>query len=177
MFGPAKRPLPQLPITVDDEGYLVAQSDFHEPVGPSFWERSAGVPPPLNLRRAPPLLLSAPPIPRNAPSRRQRRCISTNAQVLPGLSRSLAARRSPITGLFCSVRLPSLVLWLCSLPARSSRFSSKHPWLRRSTSPLRFGVVCLSDRCTTGQRCCLSPRLGCTCFESSSRVRSVNPGN
>jgi ubiquinol-cytochrome c reductase iron-sulfur subunit len=40
IFGPAKRPLPQLPITVDDEGYLIAQSDFHEPVGPSFWERS-----------------------------------------------------------------------------------------------------------------------------------------
>ncbi len=40
IFGPAKRPLPQLPIEVDDEGYLVAQSDFHEPVGPSFWERS-----------------------------------------------------------------------------------------------------------------------------------------
>jgi len=39
IFGPAKRPLPQLPISVDDEGYLVAQSDFHEPVGPSFWER------------------------------------------------------------------------------------------------------------------------------------------
>ena len=40
IFGPAARPLPQLPITVDDEGYLVAQSDFQEPVGPSFWERS-----------------------------------------------------------------------------------------------------------------------------------------
>ncbi|MGN6744399.1 MAG: cytochrome bc1 complex Rieske iron-sulfur subunit [Amnibacterium sp.] len=39
IFGPAKRPLPQLPISVDSEGYLVAQSDFHEPVGPSFWER------------------------------------------------------------------------------------------------------------------------------------------
>ena len=39
IFGPAARPLPQLPIAVDDEGYLVAQSDFHEPVGPSFWER------------------------------------------------------------------------------------------------------------------------------------------
>lgn len=41
IFGPAKRPLPQLPISVDSEGYLVAQSDFHEPVGPSFWERLA----------------------------------------------------------------------------------------------------------------------------------------
>nr|WP_090030953.1 Rieske 2Fe-2S domain-containing protein [Cellulomonas marina] len=39
VFGPASRPLPQLPIEVDSEGYLVAQSDFHEPVGPSFWER------------------------------------------------------------------------------------------------------------------------------------------
>ncbi|KQX07009.1 MULTISPECIES: cytochrome bc1 complex Rieske iron-sulfur subunit [unclassified Leifsonia] len=40
IFGPAKRPLPQLPIAVDSEGYLIAQSDFLEPVGPSFWERS-----------------------------------------------------------------------------------------------------------------------------------------
>ena len=39
IFGPAARPLPQLPITVDDEGYLIARSDFNEPVGPSFWER------------------------------------------------------------------------------------------------------------------------------------------
>ncbi len=40
IFGPAARPLPQLPITVDAEGYLVARSDFTEPVGPSFWERN-----------------------------------------------------------------------------------------------------------------------------------------
>jgi ubiquinol-cytochrome c reductase iron-sulfur subunit len=39
IFGPAKRPLPQLPITVDADGYLVARRDFTEPVGPSFWER------------------------------------------------------------------------------------------------------------------------------------------
>ena len=39
IFGPAARPLPQLPISVDDEGYLIATSDFNEPVGPSFWER------------------------------------------------------------------------------------------------------------------------------------------
>ncbi|MGL3808054.1 cytochrome bc1 complex Rieske iron-sulfur subunit [Paeniglutamicibacter sp. R2-26] len=39
VFGPAGRPLPQLPITVDSNGFLVAQSDFHEPVGPSYWER------------------------------------------------------------------------------------------------------------------------------------------
>jgi ubiquinol-cytochrome c reductase iron-sulfur subunit len=40
IFGPAARPLPQLAIEVDDEGYLVAQHDFTEPVGPSFWERN-----------------------------------------------------------------------------------------------------------------------------------------
>lgn len=38
IFGPAARPLPQLPITVNNEGYFVAQGDFIEPVGPSFWE-------------------------------------------------------------------------------------------------------------------------------------------
>jgi hypothetical protein len=36
IFGPAARPLPQLAITVDSEGYLVAQNPFNEPVGPSF---------------------------------------------------------------------------------------------------------------------------------------------
>jgi ubiquinol-cytochrome c reductase iron-sulfur subunit len=41
IFGPAARPLPQLAITVDAEGYLVAQAPFNEPVGPSFWERSS----------------------------------------------------------------------------------------------------------------------------------------
>ena len=41
IFGPAARPLPQLAITVDEEGYLVAQAPFNEPVGPSFWERSS----------------------------------------------------------------------------------------------------------------------------------------
>ena len=39
LFGPAARNLPQLAIAVDDEGYFVAQGDFSEPVGPSFWER------------------------------------------------------------------------------------------------------------------------------------------
>ncbi|WP_199430528.1 cytochrome bc1 complex Rieske iron-sulfur subunit [Qaidamihabitans albus] len=37
-FGPAARPLPQLPIAVDDEGFFHALGDFTEPVGPSFWE-------------------------------------------------------------------------------------------------------------------------------------------
>lgn len=35
--GPAGRPLPQLPLAIDDEGVLYAQSDFTEPVGPGFW--------------------------------------------------------------------------------------------------------------------------------------------
>jgi quinol---cytochrome c reductase iron-sulfur subunit len=41
IFGPAGHALPQLPLAVDDEGYLIAQSDFTEPVGPSFWERDS----------------------------------------------------------------------------------------------------------------------------------------
>ena len=39
IFGPAARALAQLPITIDSEGYLVANGDFIEPVGPAFWER------------------------------------------------------------------------------------------------------------------------------------------
>lgn len=39
IFGPAGHALPQLPMGVDDEGYLIAMSDFTEPVGPSYWER------------------------------------------------------------------------------------------------------------------------------------------
>jgi ubiquinol-cytochrome c reductase iron-sulfur subunit len=35
--GPAVRPLPQLPLEVDGEGYLVAGGGFSGPVGPSFW--------------------------------------------------------------------------------------------------------------------------------------------
>jgi ubiquinol-cytochrome c reductase iron-sulfur subunit len=39
-FGPAPRPLPQLPLYVDSAGFLRSQSDYHEAVGPGFWERS-----------------------------------------------------------------------------------------------------------------------------------------
>ena len=38
IFGPAHRPLPQLPLAVDAEGYLVAVSDFQEIVAPSYPE-------------------------------------------------------------------------------------------------------------------------------------------
>jgi ubiquinol-cytochrome c reductase iron-sulfur subunit len=41
VFGPAGRSLPQLPITTDAEGYLVARSDFTVPVGPSYFERDS----------------------------------------------------------------------------------------------------------------------------------------
>lgn len=41
VFGPAARALPQLPITVDEEGYLIAAGDFREPVGAAFWERKS----------------------------------------------------------------------------------------------------------------------------------------
>jgi ubiquinol-cytochrome c reductase iron-sulfur subunit len=44
VFGPATRSLPKLPIDVevgsDGRQYFVARSDYHEPIGPAFWERS-----------------------------------------------------------------------------------------------------------------------------------------
>ena len=41
VFGPAARALPQLPVTVDEDGYLIANGNFIEPVGPAFWERQS----------------------------------------------------------------------------------------------------------------------------------------
>ncbi|MEC3981730.1 cytochrome bc1 complex Rieske iron-sulfur subunit [Amycolatopsis sp. H20-H5] len=41
IFGPATRPLAQLPITVDAQGYLIARGDFIEAIGPAFWERKS----------------------------------------------------------------------------------------------------------------------------------------
>jgi ubiquinol-cytochrome c reductase iron-sulfur subunit len=41
IFGPAARALAQLPLTIDQDGYLVANGDFIEPVGPAFWERKS----------------------------------------------------------------------------------------------------------------------------------------
>ncbi|WP_018180054.1 cytochrome bc1 complex Rieske iron-sulfur subunit [Jongsikchunia kroppenstedtii] len=42
VFGPAARALAQLPLSVNQQGYLVANGDFIEPVGPAFWERGQG---------------------------------------------------------------------------------------------------------------------------------------
>lgn len=39
VFGPATRSLPQLPLMVDDNGFLRAQDDYDEPIGPGFWDR------------------------------------------------------------------------------------------------------------------------------------------
>jgi len=38
--GPAARALPQLPLQIADDGHLQAQSDYTEPIGPGFWQRS-----------------------------------------------------------------------------------------------------------------------------------------
>jgi ubiquinol-cytochrome c reductase iron-sulfur subunit len=40
IFGPAPRPLPQLPLMFNDNGYLVAQAPYDQPVGPGFYERT-----------------------------------------------------------------------------------------------------------------------------------------
>ena len=39
-FGPAPRPLPQLPLRVDARGFLVARAGYDQPIGPGFWERT-----------------------------------------------------------------------------------------------------------------------------------------
>jgi ubiquinol-cytochrome c reductase iron-sulfur subunit len=39
VFGPAAMPLPQLPLAVDGEGFLVADGPFSGPIGPGFWDQ------------------------------------------------------------------------------------------------------------------------------------------
>ena len=41
-FGPAGRPLPQLPIQLQPDGTFTALGDFSEPVGPAFWDITDG---------------------------------------------------------------------------------------------------------------------------------------
>ncbi len=39
VFGPAATSLPQLPLAIDDEGFVVAAGPFSDPVGPGFWNQ------------------------------------------------------------------------------------------------------------------------------------------
>lgn len=39
LMGPATRALPQLPLGIDDDGFLVATGDFPDAVGPGWWTR------------------------------------------------------------------------------------------------------------------------------------------
>jgi ubiquinol-cytochrome c reductase iron-sulfur subunit len=38
--GPAARPLPQLPVGIDGQGFVVAEGDFRGQVGPTYWRRA-----------------------------------------------------------------------------------------------------------------------------------------
>ena len=40
VYGPAPKPLPQLPIEIGPDGILRATDDFDAPVGPSFWDET-----------------------------------------------------------------------------------------------------------------------------------------
>lgn len=42
VFGPAARSLPQLPIRIDTNGFIVAAGDFSGPTGAGFWDRDRG---------------------------------------------------------------------------------------------------------------------------------------
>ncbi len=42
VFGPASRPLPQLPIRIEADGTIVALGDFTDTVGPGFWNMHDG---------------------------------------------------------------------------------------------------------------------------------------
>jgi ubiquinol-cytochrome c reductase iron-sulfur subunit len=39
VFGPAAKSLPQLPLAVDDDGFVVAAGGFSDPIGPGYWNQ------------------------------------------------------------------------------------------------------------------------------------------
>ena len=88
-FGPAVRPLPQLPIQLQADGTFVATGAFSGPIGPSFWNiesgalpergRGASCPPPARPVRRPRRARRPRPVrrarrPRTASGCRQRCC-------------------------------------------------------------------------------------------------------
>ena len=40
-FGPAPRPLPQMHLGYNDQGYLIAMAPYDQAIGPGFWERNS----------------------------------------------------------------------------------------------------------------------------------------
>ena len=133
VFGPAARSLPQLPITADAEGYLVARGPFSVPTGPSYFERDfrtitnrvitdgrsphATVSVPTTRRRcrrphprSSARSSSSPPAPPSGP---------TTGSVWPSSAASSSARCSPTTGRSCWVRSRSTRSSSCCSPASS----------------------------------------------------------
>ena len=41
IFGPAATSLPQLPLAIDDQGFVEADGPFSGPIGPGFWNQGA----------------------------------------------------------------------------------------------------------------------------------------
>ena len=186
-FGPAARPLPQLAISVDDEGYFVAQGDFNEPVGPSYWERSV-----MSQHDG-----AAQPIAHHA--RRQGRA-GTATWVDDRLGSSNFVRRSlnkvfPDHWSFMlgEIALYSFIILLLTgtyltffyeastrevvyngsyLPLKGIEMSRRTP--RRWTSASTSAAVCSCGRSTTGRPCCSWRRSWCTCSACSSPARSAS---
>ena len=105
IFGPAKRPLPQLPITVDDEGYLVATQPIPRAVGPEL------------LRAWVKRLMATDRVEKAAGG--HRRLPGRAARPVARRSSAARARSSPTTGRSCWARSPSTASSSCCCPARS----------------------------------------------------------
>ena len=185
VFGPAARPLPQLPITVNDEGYFVATGDFDGPVGPAFWEMgkimsaittptSRGGTGPVGdgSRRAGPAL---PPGRRPAPAVQQGLPDALVVHARRGralqLHRAAALRHLP-GAVLRPVDGRGRLRRAVRQPARRARCPA--PTRARWRSRSRSAAGCSSARCTTGRRCCSSPRCSPTCSARSSPARSAS---
>ena len=184
IFGPAARALAQLPITIDKDGYLVANGDFIEPVGPAFWERKTIMspklpkPPSLNeIAASQGDAIDSRYHPSAAVRRQLNKVFPTHWSFLLGEIALYSFIVLLLTGVYlsCSSTRPwsmSPTTACISRCVASKCQKLSHP---PSISASRCAAVCSSARSTTGPHCFSRRRSWSTWPASSSPARSGGP--
>ena len=170
VFGPAARSLPQLPLAIDDDGYLVATRRLLRPARRRASGTGTADGPPRSAPQARPHGHPAGrPLARRPARRRQVRPHARSTRSSPTTGRSCSAS-SPSTRfvvLLAHRRLPHVLLrpehsrgrLRRQLRAAAGRRDDRGLPRRRSSSASTCGPGWSCARSTTGRRCCSSPPI------------------
>ena len=180
IFGPAARALAQLPITIDEDGYLVANGDFIEPVGPAFWERTIMSPQSpsklADMAAAQGDAIDSRYHPSAAVRRQLNKVFPTHWSFLLGEIALYSFIVLLLTGvyltLFFDPSMAEVTYHGVYQPLRGVQMSRAYETDAGHLAS-RCAAVCSSARSTTGRRCCSRRRSWCTWPASSSPARSA----